>query len=193
MSEQPVLVWFRQDLRLADNPALAEAVKTGKPVLALYILDDATPGKWAMGGASRWWLHGSLKELSENLKRHGVQLILRRGRAADVLDAIITASGADTVYWNRQYEPYAIARDKDLKASLKSRNISAESFGASLLFEPWELKSQSGTPFKVFTPFYKTALKLPPPRKPLPAPKSIVASDKTLPGNNLRDWGLLHV
>ncbi|MBX7199162.1 MAG: deoxyribodipyrimidine photo-lyase, partial [Rhodospirillaceae bacterium] len=151
MSSAPIIVWFRQDLRLADNPALIAAAETGRPLIPLYIWDDTLD--WAPGGASRWWLHGSLESLSANLAKRGAALILRRGRAAAVLDQVVAETGADAVYWNRCYEPAAIRRDSAIKKELAAREIVAESFNGALLFEPWELKTQSGGPFKVYTPF----------------------------------------
>ncbi|MDX2142352.1 MAG: deoxyribodipyrimidine photo-lyase [Rhodospirillaceae bacterium] len=190
-SPRPVIVWFRQDLRLADNPALHAAAATGRPVVALYILDDAGAGAWPMGGASRWWLHGSLTALAAALAKQGARLVLRRGDSARVLDAVIGETGAEAVYWNRCYEPEAIARDRAIKSALKTRNVAVESFNSALLFEPWELKTQSETPFKVFTPFHKAALKAPAPRAPLPAPKALNGYGTAMTGEPLDSWALL--
>ncbi|MBL8628882.1 MAG: deoxyribodipyrimidine photo-lyase [Rhodospirillaceae bacterium] len=184
----PVIVWFRQDLRLSDNPALTAAIATGRPVVLLYILDTSTP--WPLGGASRWWLHGSLAALGTGCAKANATLTLRRGDAAKVLRDVIMESSAREVFWNRCYEPAAIARDTAIKAKLKADGIEVQSFNSALLFEPWELKTQSGTPFKVFTPFHKAALNAPPPRKPLATPKKI-ASLERLASDNLADWGLL--
>ena len=93
-SENPVIVWFRQDLRLADNPALAAAVASGRPILAVYVLDEVSPDIRAHGGASRWWLHHSLESLTSDLRDLGLRLVLRRGAAADVLRELVAASGA---------------------------------------------------------------------------------------------------
>ena len=183
---KPIIVWFRQDLRLADNPALTAAAKTGAPVLALYILDDEGPGKWAMGGASRWWLHQSLQALAGELSKIGGSLVLCRGRAETVLPKLAKVAGAGAVVWNRCYEPHTVERDKTLKAALPG----AESFNGALLFEPWEIKTGAGTPFKVFTPFWRACRAMPEPARPLPAPKSL----KTVTGvesDRLSDWKLL--
>jgi deoxyribodipyrimidine photo-lyase len=189
MTASPVIVWFRQDLRLADNPALCAAVATRRPVLALYILDDDVP--WRMGAASRWWLHGALSTLADDIAKSGGRLVLRRGQSAEVLDAVIAEGGATAVYWNRCYEPFAVARDKDIKTALKARSIAVDSSNASLLFEPWDLRTQSDTPFKVFTPFYKAALKAPAPRAPLKAPTEISVCDSQIQSDELESWGLL--
>jgi deoxyribodipyrimidine photo-lyase len=115
---------------------------------------------------------------------------LRRGESARVLEALIGETGADAVYWNRCYEPHAIARDTAVKAALKARAIAVESFNGALLFEPWELRTQSGTPFKVFTPFHKAALRAPPPRAPLPALKVLNAMAPAVLSDALDSWGL---
>jgi deoxyribodipyrimidine photo-lyase len=191
MSVPPLLVWFRQDLRLADNPALREAIATGAPVIPLYVLDDATPGAWAAGGASRWWLHRSLVSLAGDLAKLGLRLILRRGAARACLDALIAETGAAGVYWNRCYEPFAIARDKAIKADLEARGLAARSFNAGLLFEPWTIASKSGTPFRVFTPFWKACLAGAAPALPLPAPKRASGPAAWPASDALADWALL--
>ena len=99
----PTILWFRRDLRLADNPALTAAVGRSRPVVAVYVLDDADAGDWAPGGASRWWLHGSLARLAEALAERGSRLILRTGPAAAAIDRLVAETGADEVYWNRRY------------------------------------------------------------------------------------------
>jgi deoxyribodipyrimidine photo-lyase len=146
----PIIVWFRQDLRLADNPALAAAARSGCPLIPLYILDDS--GEWPLGGASRWWLHHSLASLKHDLAQRGAPLVLRRGDSAVELRKLIAETGAQAVYWNRIYEPHAVARDTALKTGL---GIPVHTFNASLLREPWDVKSGAGTHFKVFTPFYR--------------------------------------
>ena len=181
----PVIVWFRQDLRIADNPALMAAVATGEEVLPLYILDDAL----AQGGASRWWLHGSLEALGTELARRGAPLVLRRGRAADVLPALVAEAKANAVFWNRCYEPSSIARDKALKQSLSAAGVEAKSFNSALLAEPWEVRTGSGGPYKVFTPFWRSLASRAPFATPLPAPAKFrgatnVASD------DLASWSL---
>lgn len=157
MSElSPIIVWFRQDLRLCDNPALCYAVKSGRPVVFLYIYDPKAAGKWQLGGAGCWWLHHSLASLQQEMTEHQAQLILRTGAAEKTLDAIIQETGAAAVVWNRQYEPWAVDRDKKIKASLQDQGIEVNSFKASVLFEPWEIKTKtSGSFYKVYTPFMK--------------------------------------
>ncbi len=184
------IVWFRQDLRLADNPALSAACDAGGKILPLYILDDGTADNWQPGGAGRWWLHHALQELGNDLKTRGAFLCLRRGEAATILSDLVTETGAAAVYWNRCYEPFAIARDKKLKAGLKDSGVDVESFNGGLLSEPWEIKTGQGGPYKVFTPFWKTLLAAVEPASPLPAPKKIdgLAARKS---DALEGWALL--
>jgi deoxyribodipyrimidine photo-lyase len=187
---KPIIVWFRQDLRLGDNPALAFAAKSGQPVICLYVLDDETPGAWAMGGATRWWLHHSLAALDAGLTQKGGGLVLRRGVAANVIKTLVKESGAQAVVWNRCYEPYAVEHDKALKKDLVESGIAAESFNGALLAEPWELKTGGGTPFRVYTPFWKALRAKIDPPAPLPAPATLnfqggVKSDA------LKNWKLL--
>ncbi len=160
------IVWFRQDLRLADNPALAFAAARG-PVLPLYVLDDATPPpQWRMGGASRWWLRHSLAALRDSLGG----LAILRGDPRDLVVDLARRSGATSVVWNRCYEPSAIARDSAIKASLRETGVEARSFNASLLNEPWEITTQGGGPYKVFTPYWRACLARPV-APPAPAPE----------------------
>lgn len=188
----PVIVWFRQDLRLDDNPALLAAAATGKPVLPLYILDDVTPGKWAPGGASRWWMHHSLEALAASLARAGLTLTLKRGPAGPLLDQVIAASGADAVFWNRCYEPYAVTRDTALKAALKARGLDVQSFNAALLCEPWTVATKAGAPFKVFTPFWRACQDAGITAETHRAPPEVAAA-KPLAGDTLSSWRLLPV
>ncbi|NIA68876.1 deoxyribodipyrimidine photo-lyase [Pelagibius litoralis] len=183
------IVWFRQDLRLADNPALAAACARGGKILPVYILDDETPGSWRPGGASRWWLHESLSSLDRGLEVLGAKLCLRRGKAAEVIGALTKETGASAVFWNRCYEAHAIRRDTNLKANLRDQGIDAESFNANLLFEPWEIKNGQGGPYKVFTPFWKALLAGPAPATPEPPPASVDGL-RSVAGDSLADWNL---
>ncbi|MEE2524985.1 deoxyribodipyrimidine photo-lyase [Hyphobacterium sp. HN65] len=187
----PVIVWFRQDLRIKDNPALSAAAESGRPVIPVFILDDESPGKWKAGGASRWWLHHSLTSLASDLKALGAPMVLRSGHSASALDQLVKESGAGAVFWNRCYEPHARERDEDIKSSLKARNIDVQSFNASLLAEPWTVKNKSGDPFRVFSPFWRSVRSELDPGTPLEAPSSLKAPDAALPSENLGDWGLL--
>lgn len=171
MSQQnPVIIWFRQDLRLSDNPALAAAVDSGAPLLAVYVLDDDNAGEWAPGAASRWWLHRSLEALDRSI---GGRLHVLRGKADEVLPALAERVGATAVFWNRCYEPWRIERDRRIKEALHSAGLSVRSFNGSLLREPHEVTKPDGTPYRVFTPYYRSAVsdRLPAPREPLDAPR----------------------
>jgi len=190
----PAMVWFRQDLRISDNPALQAAAATGGPVLPVYILEtegtEATDS-WPPGAASRWWLHQSLAALAADLGAAcGLPLILRRGDPGKILPDLARESGAAAVFWNRRYEPAAMARDAAVKADLKARGVHTESFNAALLHEPWELRNQSGGYFKVFTPFWRACGQLPPPPAPLTRPKKLKTCDPLPSGEALANWGL---
>src|SRR5512138_94764 len=184
----PAIVWFRQDLRLADNPALAAAAARGGPVLPVYILDDGGP--WAPGGAARWWLHHSLASLAKALASRGAPLCLRRSGAEEVLPKLARDAGAGAVFWNRCFEPHAVARDTRLKQRLTEHGLEVRSFNGSLLVEPWDLKTGTGEAYKVFTPFWRALQAAGDPPAPLAAPKTLhgVAG---LGSDDLADWSLL--
>lgn len=148
------IVWFRQDLRLADNPALAHAAALGQ-VVPVYIFDETPPpGSRPTGSAGRWWLHHSLLELRRSLGA----LIIATGDPAVLLPQLAQRFKAGGVFWNRCYEPFAVARDKQLKSTLRAAGLRVASFNASLLFEPWEIWTAAGEPFKVFSPFWRSCL-----------------------------------
>lgn len=151
------IVWFRQDLRVHDNPALEYAAARGS-IIPIYILDDTTPGHWKMGGASIWWLHHSLQSLSNSLESKGHRLHIFSGDPKQILADLQHQTQADKIVWNRCYEPFSIERDRIIKESMMSVGVEAKSFNASLLFEPWTIKNQQGSFFKVFTPFWKHCL-----------------------------------
>ena len=152
-----ILLWFRQDLRIRDNAALAAAMETGKTVLPVFIHDPDAEGAWAPGGASRVFLHHALSSLSADLAEHGLPLILRTGSSEKLLARLASETGASGVYWNRRYEPAAIRRDSEIKKSFREKGLAAESFNSALLFEPWEVATKEGRPFQVFTPFWRNA------------------------------------
>lgn len=178
MSQAPALVWLRHDLRLADQPALHAARQRGGPVVPVFIWAPEEETGWPPGGASRWWLHQSLKALDGDLRRLGSRLILRHGDSQQELLALAKETGADTVVWNRRYEPTSIARDARIKEQLRAAGLTAESFNGGLLHEPWTVQNQSGRPFQVFTPFWKHCLAKPDPLAPLPPPKTLPAPVK---------------
>ncbi|MCS5717877.1 DNA photolyase family protein [Herbiconiux sp. CPCC 205763] len=170
------IVWFRDDLRVHDNPALHAAVKRGDPIVCLYVLDDESAGIRPLGAASRWWLHGSLTALAGELHELGLPLTLRRGPAEAAVRAIVQETDATTVLWNRRYGEAERAVDAALKSSLRAEGLTVESFQASLLFEPWTVLTGQGGYYKVFTPFWRSVTAGPPPRHPLPAPAAATAT-----------------
>lgn len=187
----PALLWFRRDLRLDDNPALTAAVRHGGPVIPIFILDRDGEGEWSPGGASRWWLHHSLAALADALAARGSKLILRRGAASEVLGDLIEDAGAAAIFWNRRYEPASAEHDTVLERDLKQRGIAAESCNAALLFEPREIRTGSGRPFKVFTPFWRACLGRGAVAVPHGAPKEIPAPRHWPRSDDLDRWALL--
>ncbi|MBM3519587.1 MAG: deoxyribodipyrimidine photo-lyase [Alphaproteobacteria bacterium] len=179
------VIWFRQDLRLADNPALVHAAARG-PILGLYVLDETSaPNGRPIGGASRWWLHKSLEALS---KAFG-GLVLLRGNPRELVPAFAEAAKATGVYWNRCYEPYSVARDTAVKAALKAMDVDASSFNGSLLFEPWDIKTLDGAPYKVYSPFWRACQK-----STVAVPQAVSnfeAASRRPMGDRLTDWRLL--
>ena len=152
------IVWFRQDLRLADNPALTAACESGLPVVAVYVLSQGDATR-PLGGASRWWLDKSLRRLDEALRARGGRLILRRGDPFVQVLSLAQETGARLVTWNRLYDRAAIERDTAIKAALAEAGVEARSFNASLLNEPWTVTTAAGGPCKVFTPYWRAARK----------------------------------
>jgi deoxyribodipyrimidine photo-lyase len=167
--DRPAVVWFRDDLRLADNPALRAAVDSGRPVLCAFVWDEESPGLRPPGGAARWWLHHSLASLADALEHAGARLLLLRGPAERVVGDLLRRTDAAAVFWNRRYGGAERRIDEAVKTAAHDAGIEATSFGANLLFEPWTVRTGSGTPFSVYTPFWRACLSSPEPRKPLPA------------------------
>ena len=154
---------------------MVSAVARGGSVIPVFIWSPEEEGLWADGAASRWWLHFSLTELGKRLKTLGSRLIVRQGQSLSVLRDLVAETGASAVFWSRRYEPDAIRRDTAVKAGLKQDGVLAESFNGSLLYEPWEIKSKTGGPYKVFTPFSKACLSHAEPELPLATPSHVTA------------------
>lgn len=187
-SAEIAILWFRQDLRLLDNPALIHSCNSGYKIIPVYILDDEDAGAWKMGGASRWWLHHSLHSLNNDLDGY---LNTYKGCAADIIPTLARQYNAAAVFWNRCYEPWRVERDKKIKTTLTTQGIIAESFNASLLWEPWETRKGDGTAYKVFTPFYKNCLEnVHPPRAPDNKPK-LINFHPQKPENSIKALGLM--
>ncbi|WP_336640323.1 cryptochrome/photolyase family protein [Microbacterium sp. USHLN272] len=187
----PSIVWFRDDLRLADNPALRAAIDRGEPILAVYVLDEESPGIRPLGGAARWWLHHSLASLSERLRERGGALVLRRGPTARVIPQVVADTDAGAVFWNRRYGRPERDIDAELKTALRNDGVEVVSFAGSLLHEPWTVTTGAGTHFSVFTPFWRACLSLPAPRLPLPEPREIDGIRSAPASDDLDDWALL--
>jgi len=184
----PTLLWFRRDLRLADNPALCAAAAAG-PVVPVFILEDGGGGP--LGGAARWWLNQSLDRLSASLTGLGLSLVLRRGSPPQVLTDLAAETGARVIHWNRRYEPEAAAVDQAAAEALQSAGVTVQTHGSALLAEPWDLATGQGGPYQVFTPYYKKFLDTVHPRSALPVPKGLAAPG-VIPGSlPLADLGLL--
>lgn len=185
------IVWFRDDLRVHDNPALSAAIERGGAVVALYVLDEESAGIRPLGGAARWWLHHSLESLACGLGDLGVQLVLRRGEAQRVVHELVAQTGAEAVLWNRRYSLPERTVDTDLKNRLRADGTDVASFAASLLHEPWSVTTGTGSHYSVFTPFWRACLSRPTPRLPLPAPLEAAAETASVPSDDLADWRLL--
>jgi deoxyribodipyrimidine photo-lyase len=186
MNTSPIIWWVRRDLRLADNPALVHAVASGRPIIPVFIHDELIE---ALGAAPKWRFGLGVGVFADNLARVGSSLVLRRGKALDVLKMLITETGASEVVWSRAYDPDAITRDTKVKASLKDMGVVARSFAGHLLFEPWSVKTKAGGFFKVYTPMWR-AVKDMPVAECLAAPKSIMSPDSWPDSETLDAWGM---
>ena len=154
------LVWFRDDLRIQDNPALADAAAHGA-VVALFVEEENT-GIRPIGAAARWWRNRSLEALRADLAAHGVEMLYAHGDPRTVVPDIAQqiaagAKGTVRVSWNRRYHEPMRVTDAGVKTCLAERGIEAHSFPGYLLTEPWRVQTGSGTPYRVFTPFAKSA------------------------------------
>ncbi len=186
----PTILWFRRDLRLADQPALAAAVASGAPVIPVYILDDETPKHRRMGGASRWWLHHSLASLDADLRKAGSRLILRRGESAAVLDELVRETGASAIHAMHLAEPWWRNADRAVKAALP-QDVALTHHHGNYLLPPGSVTTGPGGPFKIYTPFWRALAQHMPPPAPLPAPSVILAPDNWPKSEVLENWGLL--
>ena len=170
--EEICIMWFRQDLRLNDNPAIIEANNSGLKILPVYILDDINSSNWKIGSASRWWLNESLKKLNDSLNHN---LCFMSGDSVKCLNNLISTYNVKSVYFNKCYEPWRIQSDEKIINFLSNKDINTFQLNGSLLFEPESTVKEDGTPYKVFTPFYRKGClqNSPEPRIPLEKPKNI--------------------
>ncbi len=188
---EPAIFWFRRDLRLSDNPGLAAAVASGRPLLPIYIFDDQTAGDWIEGGACRWWLHHSLASLRISLAELGARLILRQGEATAILASLAEEVGAAAIYCNRHEEPWAWQQQKNLAAELRRSGRSLVAGHSALLFETQAITNQAGQNFRVFSPFWRHCQAQPAPPLPLDPPDRINAFATRVTGLELADFRLL--
>lgn len=186
MAEAPLILWFRRDLRLTDNPMVREAAATGRPLVPVFILDPETE---RLGAAPKWRLGLAVESFAQALERMGSRLILRRGPALEVLGRLAAETGALGVRWSRLCEPGWRSRDEGVKAGLKRQGIAAESHAGHTLFEPWEVRTGQGGFYRVFTPFWKSVKDRPVPA-PLAAPAGLRAPAVWPRSDRLADWGL---
>jgi deoxyribodipyrimidine photo-lyase len=185
----PVIVWFRDDLRLSDHPALHAASKTGAPVICLYVFDDNVPKTRPLGGAARWWLAQSLRALNASLKPLGQTLVLRKGDAAAVITKLARETKATAVFWNTSHIPPQAAREREVAGALDKIGVRHQTLPGDLLIAPERIRNKEGRGLRVFTPFWKRVLGLGDPSAPLPAPNKLPAT-KAIAGDDLDDWQL---
>ena len=186
------IVWLRRDLRVSDQPALRHAVDHHDHVVPVFVFAPDEEAPWAPGAASRWWLHHSLTALADKLAKLGSPLVIRQGKSLATLRALAKETGASAIYWNRLYEPAVIARDAKIKEALREDGFVAESCNGALLFEPWELKTGAGDPYRVYSPFFRAAeARFDTLRAPLPAPRKLAAPAKALASDTIESLELL--
>jgi deoxyribodipyrimidine photo-lyase len=186
------LVWFRRDLRLADNPALHLATAGGGPVVAVYVHAPEEEAPWSQGAASRWWLHHSLAALDADLRQRGIPLTVRRGPSLPALLALAREVGAHRLAWNRLYDPATVARDTTVKAALREQGFEVESCNAALMCEPWTIRTGTGGPYRVFTPYWRACQEsLDAQAVPTPAPVRLSGPNPAPAGLALAELDLL--
>jgi len=171
---RPVLLWLTRDLRLADHPALDAAVREGRPVVALYVLDEVSAGPWARGAASRWFLAGALESLSAAITRRGGRLVLRRGPADRVVAEVARTLEAEAVHWTRSYDAAGRRVEERLAGRLAELGVAARSFPGFVIHEPGAVRQRDGEAYRVYTPFSRAWLEREPPERPLPVPERLV-------------------
>jgi deoxyribodipyrimidine photo-lyase len=186
-TRKKIIVWFRNDLRLDDHVALHHAVSSGAEIIPVYLHTPHPKQEWQPGGATRWWLHHALADLQTQFRKHNATLILRSGQdPLTLLRKLLEETGADLVVWNRRYEPYWVDVDTRIK-----RELNAKSFVGSVLREPGAVSTNSGTPYKVFTPFYKAYQAQGVPEEPLDIPTNMHSPESTPETEVLENWRLL--
>ena len=182
------IVWFRQDLRLADNPALSEAIRLSESIVPIFIFHKSKP---ALGEASAWWLHHSLSSLEKSLNEIDSYLVIRKGEPEEEIAKFVESENIDSIFWNRLYQPSDIKRDKKIKDRYSKTTVDVKSFNGSLLIEPWNILNSSNKPFQVFTPFWKKLNREYIPPKLLPKPKKVVSPKLKLKSIKVKELNLL--
>lgn len=186
MTDTPLILWFRRDLRLSDQPMLDAAVRTGRPLIPVFVLDPETEG---LGAAPKWRLGLGVARFAKALEAVGSRLILRRGPAQAVLESLVAQTGAGGVWWSRQYDPVSVARDTGIKSALKAQGLEAQSFAGHLLFEPWHVETGTGGFYRVYTPFWK-AVRGRDVAAPASAPKAVRSPAHWPDSDVLASWGM---
>ncbi|UCG53428.1 MAG: deoxyribodipyrimidine photo-lyase [Candidatus Latescibacterota bacterium] len=189
MKTSPSLLWFRNDLRLADNPALSSAIEEGGAVIPVYIWTTQRRA-WMPGAASRWWLRESLGTLSAGLGQFGSRLVLRKGNPARVIEELVRETGAESVHFNRRYDPEGKNEDIVVEERLRRIGARVHSHNASLLFEPETLRTKQGRPYRVFTAFWNACVARASRPLPIPTPRNIPAPRSWPSSLRVEDLGL---
>ena len=190
MHTSPIIIWFRNNLRISDHAALKKACEKNAPIIPVFIHDEKAMGQWNYGSAQKYWLHHSLLSLENDLKSLGANLILRRGDAIISLIEIARKTGARSIFALRNYEPWALVQEQQLHEICNDENIEFKRFSGNLLIEPEKLKNKSGTNFQVFTPFFRALQNSGMVRTPLPEPSKIIGFNG-IKGDDLNSWEFL--
>lgn len=189
--KRPSILWFRQDLRLEDQPALHAAIARGGPIIPLFIWAPHEEKEWVPGAASRWWLYHALNRLKRELTSYGVSLVIRQGSSFENILDIAKRTNAEAIFWNERYEPSSIERDLLIQAKLEMQGVQVESFNRSLLFDPRRVLNRQQKPYQVFTYFWKCCLEMGEPTPPIPKQKAIVPYPESIPSVSLEELNLL--
>ena len=190
-STNKTIVWFRKDLRLRDNPTLEFALANKREIIPVFVWDDEEGGHWSPGSASRWWLHQALKSLEDSIEKHGGRFLFAKGKPAEILPEIAKENGASEVLYSRTYDPGGLATQEAVEEALDAVGIRSESFNASLLNEPWEVKNSSGKPFQVFTPYWRNCRNGIYKKPADYSIRSLLFANQPTPNASLDDLGLL--
>ena len=191
MTTAPTILWYRQDLRLEDNPALNHAAQIGGPVIPVYIYSPKDEGRWPPGGATKVWLHHSLSSLSVELEKKGAYLIIRSGDALTLLSRLVEETGAEQVVWSKRYEPAAEKIESEVRNELKKLGVEISVFNSALLAAPGRTTNKEGQPSRVFTSFYRQFTSGNEPDEPMPAPKKLRSFKKVPQSESISSLGLL--